>query len=285
MKPLMPTRLFRFFPDKAKDFLDEKKMWFSNILDFNDPFDATPSLAELVSQTMQSLSNQSFGSQAIPESLQQEFDNGKANSVLFLTRFIQEKFGECFGVVCFTAKNEFIPMWAHYASNHDGFAVEFNPLHPIFDDEQFGIVHYNPKRPKLPSTAGQSEEETRKLAFTKSIQWADEGEWRLIKTWSHLTLGQRPWDKKAGRYLALPPDAIRAIHFGCRVTLDVTNAIEMSCKKPEYRDVKLFQMIPELADYKLKEVAWAGHKSGIPDEERPTLQALWRIFSDGYNVP
>jgi hypothetical protein len=285
MKPAMPTRLFRFFPVGAKGFLDEKKIWFSNILDFNDPFDATPSPAEIICEGFQSRSHETFGSQPIPESLQQKIDNGKARSALVLARFIQERFGECFGVVCFTAKNDFIPMWAHYASKHEGFAMEFNPAHPFFNDEQFGIVHYDPKRPQLPTTTNQPEEETRKLAFTKSIQWDDGAEWRLIKTWSDLTPGQRPWDNKPSRYLALPPDAIRAIHFGCRVTRDVTDAIEMSCKKSEYRDVKLFQMIPDPTDYKLKEVTWAGHKSIIPDEERPTLQTLWRIFSDGYNVP
>lgn len=281
----MPPRLFRFLPKAAHSFLDEKKLWFSNILDFNDPFDATPSLTEIVGQMYQSLATDTFGDQPIPGESREAIENDKAEATVIVTRFFQEKFGECFGVVCFAATNEVVPMWAHYASGHEGFAVEFNPGHPLFSDDECGIVHYETKRPQHPSTTTQPEQETRKLAFTKSTQWGSEDEWRLVKAWHDLTEGQKPWDKKTGRYLDLPPDAVRAVHLGCRVKPQVTDAIEACLKKAEYRDVKLFQMLPDPGDYKLVPVPWTGHRAIIPDGERPILDALWRKFSTGYDVP
>ena len=281
----MPPRLFRFLPKPAATFLEAKKIWFSNILDFNDPFDATPSFTEITDQSYQSLGRKTFGRQSIAGELQQRIEQDKAEAVPILTRFFQERFSECFGVVCFTARNDWVPMWARYASNHEGFAVEFNPEHPLFSNENFGVVHYGPKRPQLALATSGLEQELRKLAFTKSDQWIDEAEWRLVKGWRDLKEAVKPWDKKGGRYVDLPPEIVRAIYFGCRVTRQVTDEIEACCKRPEYRDVKLFQMRPDPADYKLIEAPWTGHKTEIPDGERSILQALWRQSSAGYDVP
>jgi hypothetical protein len=37
-----PERLFRYFPPDASDFFSAKKLWFSALKDYNDPFDALP---------------------------------------------------------------------------------------------------------------------------------------------------------------------------------------------------------------------------------------------------
>src|ERR1035438_6214932 len=121
----MPTRLFRFLPKEAKAFLDERKLWFSNITDFNDPFDATPSLTEIVDQMYEQFLHERSCEQPIPEEFLRFAAHDKAQVIPILTQFLQEKFGECFGVLCFTERNDFVPMWGHYASNHEGFAKLF----------------------------------------------------------------------------------------------------------------------------------------------------------------
>ena len=78
---------------------------------------------------------------------------------------------------------------------------------------------------------------------------------------------------------------MRAVYFGCRVKQQVTDAIEICVKKPEYRDVKLFQVIPDPGDYKFLPVPWTGHKAIIPSEERPILDSLLAIYSAGYDNP
>jgi hypothetical protein len=42
MEQIKPKKLFRFFPPEASDLFSSKKLWFSAITDFNDPFEALP---------------------------------------------------------------------------------------------------------------------------------------------------------------------------------------------------------------------------------------------------
>jgi Protein of unknown function (DUF2971) len=209
-----------------------------------------------------------------PEEFRQILENDKARGVLILTKLIQEQFGNYLGVLCFTATNQFIPMWAHYASKHEGFALEFNSEHPLFNDTDFNPVIYSSQRPQLPSTK-QPAEFYSKLSLTKSKDWTDEAEWRFVKPLKELQTGTKPWNKKLGHYISLPPDAIRAVYFGCKAPQDVTDAIELSCKRPEYRDIKLFQMFPDPADYKFVPVPWQGIKTDFPDK---VFEALSRKF-------
>ena len=277
----MINRLFRFLPKQAKGFLGEAKLWFSSILDFNDPFDATPALSKLVEGIHHSLSAGAFGDQPIPEEMRTAIVEDQAASVSILTRFLQEKFAECFGIVCFTDRNDLVPMWANYASGHKGFALEFDPAHHLFAHEDFGAVNYRIQRPQISDTSPPNE--TRSLPFAKSVQWSDEHEWRMVKPWRELNEALK-WDGKPGRYLDLPAEAVRAVYFGCRAEPELTEAVESSCER-HFPHVKLFQMVPSLAEYSLRELPWKGHSPAIPDQERPSLDFLWRAVSASYDVP
>src|SRR5206468_8456365 len=100
------------------------------------------------------------------EEVQHVIESEEAQANVILTRFLQQKFGECFRIVCFTASNDFVPMWAHYASDHAGFAVEFDPGHALFKHADFEEVTYSSDRPKIQWTATQPMEVC-KSAFTK----------------------------------------------------------------------------------------------------------------------
>ena len=267
-------QLFRFLPKQATEFLNEKKLWFSNILDFNDPFDAIPSSTQLANQIYDLLICRTSHGSLTPEEFRQILETEKTRGVLILTKIIQEQFGNYLGVLCFTTTNQFIPMWTYYASKHEGFALEFNSEHPLFNDRDFNPVNYSQLRPQLPPNK-QPAEFYSKLSLTKSKDWIDEAEWRFVKPLNELQSGTKSWNKKLGHYLSLPPDAIRAVYFGCKAPQEVTDAIELSLRRPEYRDVKLFQMFPDPADYKFVPIPWQGIKTDFPDK---VFEALSRKF-------
>jgi hypothetical protein len=87
----MPPRLFRFLPKTAHSFLDERKLWFSNILDFNDPFDATPSLKQITDEMYESPATDTSGDLPIPGELREAIENDKAEATVVLTQFLREK--------------------------------------------------------------------------------------------------------------------------------------------------------------------------------------------------
>jgi hypothetical protein len=267
--PMRPERLFRYFPPHDSDFFTEKKLWFSSLKDFNDPFDALPRFDTMLEKQKQSGLEDNFGF-LLEQSLVNPGDRpafirdmSQTSSDFFswLAETTAEKYrdivDEDYRLVCFSEKFDDLLMWGHYARGHSGFVIEFNPKHPLFSTEEFDQVGYpkNDKPDERPDVENfdQGKEEYWKMLFRKSCHWNYEREWRLVK----LATSLPPPIKRHCKFkyfLALPADSICAIYFGWQLSLENRVKLIESLKSPEWKDVKKFVMRPDAAKYSVQPI-------------------------------
>lgn len=123
------------------------------------------------------------------------------------------------GVLSLTETPCNLLMWAHYASNHQGFVIEFDADHPSFVQARslppgfghLGQVVYSQDRPHHHYLSGLTMVD---LFFHKSTEWECEHEWRIVRRLEDADDHTVP-----GVYLfALEPSSIKSIIFGCQMS-------------------------------------------------------------------
>lgn len=125
-----------------------------------------------------------------------------------------------FGILSLAMTADNLLLWAHYADEHRGLAVELDPGDPVFNSlpgapAQFQLarpVRYSPERPQIP----ESEEILFEHFFTKSPEWAYEEEFRIVRRLSSSI--ERIGDAPIPIHLfEIPPSMIHRVIFGARV--------------------------------------------------------------------
>ncbi len=109
------------------------------------------------------------------------------------------------GVACFSAKNDDILMWSHYADGHRGFCLEFDTLYPPFS--QALPVIYSDSFPVLDLSEGVIQDIPELLVTnmtTKSACWSYEQEWRIFQL-------------EGNREIHIEAASLTAIYFGCEM--------------------------------------------------------------------
>ena len=129
----------------------------------------------------------------------------------------QETLGQALGILSLTEDPTHPLMWSHYASQHFGVVVEFDQSHPWFNqkiahsDDFRHLVKVAYEQEPLPRTWKQLK--ANEVLYTKSIEWAYEREWRVIRPLKDGT------EVSPGKIcFEVPPEAVRSITFGCRTT-------------------------------------------------------------------
>lgn len=113
-----------------KNYLNQK-IWFTRLDKFNDPFEGTlyykPATPKDVLMSPELFENYYMALNKLSPSLtrddfrgQLEKEEDEAIGDSFLTNYNQTH-----GALCLTPSNSNIPMWAHYADNHQGYCVIF----------------------------------------------------------------------------------------------------------------------------------------------------------------
>jgi hypothetical protein len=149
----------------------------------------------------------------------------------------QSHFDRRYGCLSLSNSPRSVAMWSHYASNHRGFVLEFDPTHDLFKTAElhggrFDNVIYSNERPGNTF----SNLEIPSVFFTKSLEWQYEAECRLILPLAHpLVTNTGIFVEGYPLYLLNAPcDAIRGVIFGARcapATIElVINAIKESWK-------------------------------------------------------
>lgn len=175
------------------------------------------------------------------------FEQGLAERREFLRRFRDE-----FAVLCLSEKNDDLLMWAHYAKNHTGCVLQLRCL-PGYDRPICAAkkVNYVPTYPLIATLdgyvkhlTGQSELDYDILfeifAFTKSLHWKYEAEWRCV---SQLR------DRGAGfDYDPLIPDQLEAIYIGSRATEEYRNTL-LAEVQSRYSETKVYQASVDIQSY------------------------------------
>jgi len=114
-----------------------------------------------------------------------------------IVHFLNALFNFNYLCLCLSLNNKSIPMWSHYASEHSGVMLEFNPKSIFFKTGFLYKVPYSNKRPKFVSSeiikrlannsvTPEDLKEYCNSIFTKALCWKHEKEVRLLMPVSEL---------------------------------------------------------------------------------------------------
>ncbi|MCH7574468.1 MAG: DUF2971 domain-containing protein [Candidatus Marinimicrobia bacterium] len=227
-----PDILYKYVPfaKYSLRLLRHSEIWLASPRSFNDPFDSklhynykvndpvlrqkwaegvvggiTPGLASTKRQLLAKKWLDDIDSD--PDGHRQWFND------------YQEKISDNkFGICSLTTKPDNLLMWAHYASDHEGFCVGFDTKH--LGRVQWELmkkarllelkrVDYSPKYPDInfydSMMSSHWQNDMVNLLMTKSNHWKYEDEFRLLD-----------WDQN-NVILKLPHQAIRKVVMGCRI--------------------------------------------------------------------
>ncbi|SBS35647.1 hypothetical protein MAQ5080_03232 [Marinomonas aquimarina] len=198
--------LYRFEPADIRriTFLKDNKLWFSDPERFNDPLDFDLPIKDLTDRSgidEKALRKAAF---ELVDSIDFEKESHRAYSAKAL-KFIKEwakhpksrtqeqviaefkLYFKTFGVQCFMKNLDNTLAWSHYASQHQGFCIEYNFYPMCFAREnvknlaQFPIT-YSTAIPEicLSELIFSPHQALKKFIATKSIEWSYEQEVRLV---------------------------------------------------------------------------------------------------------
>lgn len=244
-----PSQLFHCYPERAKAIFREWRLWFSALTDLNDPFEGMPSFHGVVEQIVQRQLSMDFAFQhpncplswqAYRKRMEPEVRRLKAGFLRGLPEHFRARSGGTFRFFCFTSNKPDIAMWGHYADCHRGFAVEFDPKHPLFRNLQ--EVDYQKDRPE-PDQPGDF-----RYLQVKDESWRSEAEYRLIMRVSELDEGERLSDNKRLRFIPLPSEAVKAVYFGWRMSPETMDQMVSDLGA---RPIQKLVMLPHTSEYAL----------------------------------
>jgi hypothetical protein len=281
-----PERLFRYFPPDASNFFAAKKLWFSAPSDFNDPFDALPRFDALMKSQREASIKRQFA--FLPSEIGVDWQTFKKTMTECSSEFMEDgnqataelfrsKFSQDFRMICFSENLDDLLMWGHYGKGHTGFMIQFNPVHRMFDDEEFAKVDYPDSDERgIIANHDQTTDELWKIPFKKSRQWDYEKEWRFVKLAISLTPGVRD-DGEPKHFMELPADSVLAVYFGWQMPPKRREELLESLKLQDWKDVKKFIMRPDKARYAIKPVPWEEWLSQPKEYKKELVKLIPRL--------
>lgn len=191
---------YRFQPYFRGTCISPNDLWFSTPQNLNDPMDIDHSIEDLMqelggeSPTLQAMAKIMYadGQSRVPhrfvtpyllDEIRDWSNNGGHSfnlSSKFKARLMQ------LGVACFTPSWNNPPMWAHYASNWQGFAIEYrvDPMAIACNENFWSLwVNYSSRieAVSLSELLFSPYETVRRILSAKTLPWSYENEWRLIR--------------------------------------------------------------------------------------------------------
>jgi len=238
--------LFKYVPPDRLDIIEHGRLRFSQAGDFNDPFELRPIMQLLSAREIQSLpidkeagdgpnrilTAEVLGAmiRAVEPGLKgiaaSHFSVGGA-FVIDNNHLAQATFDEAVGVLCLSESPDNLPMWAHYGANHSGLVLGFDERHPFFAPIPFqGVslglaqVSYLEERPSVTAQTMWTEE----VLTRKSLHWAYEREWRLLRPLSQAN-ATLPHPRFPRALFDLPADALRLVITGVNTSPEMTERL------------------------------------------------------------
>lgn len=201
-----------------------------------------------------------------PKTLTKKFLSSTAEELkINYSEKLKEGWNKYFGILSLTQTNDNITMWSHYAQNHEGFVIEFDPNDSIFnkkrnDNDCLGYlreVKYTDERPNLELINFQKTEKefieyiASHIQYTKSQHWCDEKELRLVYNLKNPD-NQLVINGQEVCLFNLPSTAIKRIFIGVNATSNTIGKIKEIMKTKLFSHVQLNYGQLDLKDYRIK---------------------------------
>lgn len=178
----------------AKIILTESTLKFSNPVKFNDPFDYHPyvpdkGLSKFIRRINNTVGNGFKQYRTNHHHTQKHLQDLRKGE-------FRETYTKNMSISCFSKSPYILPMWAHYANNHEGCVIEFNYKNDKdFIESYFSLgigqlssillpldVIYSKDRPPLFDKEGKTDTSNTgfNACLTKAKEWEYEQEMRVI---------------------------------------------------------------------------------------------------------
>ncbi len=145
-------------------------------------------------------------------------------------------------VACFSAVNDSILMWSHYASQHNGFCIEYDFANDdLFKKMTYPVIYSDLKVTYQPQYKKSEKNWAASAALSKSVCWAYEREWRFINADPNKS-------KQPNRFYLEVPSCVRAIYVGARVT---ENNMKTMCDLASSLSLPVYRMKMDNASFRL----------------------------------
>jgi len=179
----LPATIYKYTRvESAVRIINDKALWFSSPKQFNDPFDCNISLLDFKPDRAiitEIINDKVPANRAIRRKEIMKNRRSPHRIVNQATEQVQKLFYQS-GVCCFSAVNENILMWSHYADNHSGICLGFDQA--IAETATLASwVDYQTKFSTINFWRGEGQAIAH-LLFTKAHDWHYEQEIRLTKT-------------------------------------------------------------------------------------------------------
>ena len=249
--------LYKYLSPERIDVLSEGRIRFTPFFEMNDPFE--------FSFALNAHSNEKFDA----ETDNFLFERAEA------AQFMRSEFGTC-GILCLSKRRDSKLMWSHYADNHRGFIIGFNPEHSFFNQETFlispvlGKIHvsgagfsfpraieYMTSPPRI--SMGQ---DTINILFKKAKCWQYEEEVRVLR--NIVSSSFRP--TKNIDLFVFPPDAVNEIVIGIGTSSLLQSKI-LELSKEKYTSAKVEYAEIDSRNYEMSF-----------SKENSEINRIWRTF-------
>ena len=200
-----------------------------------------------------------------PEKLTQLFlASGGEQFNINISELLKDSWNKYFGVLSLTQSKCNIPMWSHYAHNHQGFVIEFDPENNFFNPSQNNqelakqtkTVHYSDKRNEINIfEEGDDENSVLKriadeIFFTKSSHWKDEEEVRVLDKLSNHNKKLQV-DNQEIYLFDFEPEAVIAVYFGVNISDQTRVDINKTLDSHLFGHVRRFKGDLDLREYRI----------------------------------
>lgn len=290
MSTSRPRYFYKYFSQELFPFLSNCAFRFSPHESFNDPFENAPAepekLENLIKEEASALRSalddlHAYSKELVARSLKKQFE-AEVNFVVI------EDFQERKGTLCLSETHDNLLMWAHYASDHRGYAIEIDSSYffELADDPnnawQINIdrVKYREMRVLIQSLnwSDYFHGTHHKLATTKSTHWSHEQEWRMDRPLKDADLVLQHADTQEIRrdqsnnpfhLFRLPKKYLTKIIFGAKASKSSMGFVKKTLlADPELAHVRLKLAVPDPVDFRLRFINMT--IDDLPDHEPAT---------------
>jgi hypothetical protein len=275
--------LYKYFAPERHSFFADLRIRYSQLGAFNDPFEGRPEITALaikedILTTM---------GRVLPEEIRQAYDQlpahvrttitygqvlalaehlAKVNEPEMLSAlesigiaagsFFTGKIDQVLGVLCLSEVPDSLLMWAHYASSHTGFVVEFDALHASFHEQKsdeddlrhIRRVYYRESRPSAPLSDMSAIE----LFLVKSGHWGYEREWRIVRPLADAT-ATVPADPYPIALFEIPPAAVSGVIMGSRMSDAAAATLRQAVRaNPDLAAVRIRRAVADSSQFLLR---------------------------------
>lgn len=210
--------------------LKDNKIRFTNIRNFNDPFECKFVCSDIVNSLNEKLDEyKSFFD--IAQKNKQEYIDKAHNKLI---EDSSENFLDSLLICSFSECKDNILMWSHYSNCHKGFCIEYDFSQLIKSKALVLPVIYSKTVPDIADTYLKNKKRYSSI-YTKSLDWEYEKEWRFILV-----------GDSEGENLRI--DKPKAIYLGCNIDKRLEEDLIKICKDKE---IKCYKAKKDSYEYKL----------------------------------